>query len=314
MPLQLYSSDNLPVEEWTELTGNSFYSSPGFARIWRALGGREIFTVLREGNRLVAGMVGVLFGHFPFLRYQSMPDGITGCPYFAAGFGDEFKQEFYTGLGDWLRSRRVIRADIHNPPGDFRMKGFALGERYTHVIMLSDGVFHPTDPGIGKHIRTGQRRGAEVSLFTDASRLDDFYRLVKVTERRHNLKPRFPLELFRRLHRLSLDDSRILWLMVQYDNIMIGSRICLIEGTELLAWQFYSDKDYTHLKPGYLMFDYIFRHASEYGLKVINLGWSPPEVTSLIDYKERWGGEKQTFKYHTYFSCLGKFLYRWRPE
>ena len=43
MPFSVYSSNDLPSGEWSFITKDSFFSSPEFARVWRAVNGAEAF-------------------------------------------------------------------------------------------------------------------------------------------------------------------------------------------------------------------------------------------------------------------------------
>jgi len=309
MALKIYSADNLSVHQWSVLTKNSLYYSPEFVSLWRTMKGRDIFFVEEEGEQLLAGMAGVIFGRSYLSRFQSMPDGVYGGPCFSENCTVEQKQRFIDSVLDWLRSKKTMRIDIHNPPEDIENINFQRGDMPTRIIPIEEKSFEPPDNKIRKHIRTGKRRGAVVSIFNNAGSLDDFFKLVEETSSRHSEKPRFSKEWFSGLLKISRDDNRILWLKVTDENKLIGSRICFIDKSQILAWQYYSDREYSHLKPGYLMMDYIINYAIENKIGTINLGWSPPEAETLLDYKKRWGGQENMLNYYTYFSRLGKLLY-----
>ncbi len=309
MSLKIYSAENLPENQWSILTKNSLYSSLEFARIWRTMNGREIFFLEDNGGKPTAGMAGIMFGWSLLSRFQSMPDGLYGGPYFADDYPAEKKDRFIQSVFEWLRTQRVLRADIHNPSIEIDNRYFRREDMVTQIISLCDKSFTPPDSKIRKHIRTGKRRGAVVSVFDNFDYLEDFFKLVKKTGRRHSEKPRFPKEWFGELLKLSIDDDRILWLAVFAENKMIGSRICFIDQSQLLTWQYYSDKEYGHFKPGYLLLDHIIGLALKRKIGKINLGWSPPDAESLKDFKKRWGGEEKILNCYTYFSRLGKLLY-----
>lgn len=312
MPPKIYSSDDLPGGEWSSLTTNSIYSSPEFASLWRTMGNKEIFFLEEKGGKIEAGIAGVLFGKRFFRRFQSMADGLSGGPYFSERFPSGERRRFMETFFGWLKSERIIRADIHNPSADIDAMMFRRRETETHLITFDGESFVPPDSKVREHIRTGKRRGAEIVALDDEKYLDRFYELVLMTERRHHEKVRYPLEFFRKLLAVALRDSRILWLMVLSDGKIIGSRICFVAPLQLVTWQYYSDKSFSHLKPGYLLLDYIINYALERDIRTVNLGWSPPDSETLISYKERWGGKKHTFTYYTYLSRIGQLVYGWR--
>jgi len=311
MSFQVYSSDNIPAEKWAELSNNSIYSAPSFARLWRTMGGKEIFAVLQESGEFIAGMAGVLFGRYPLMRYQSMAHGIYGGPFFRKGTASKDKNLFLEYFVRWMRSRMIIKADIHNPMIDFKAYNFTDHTTSTHKIILKDRDYKPPSQKISEHIRTGKRRSADVYEFTELNKIGEFYELVKSTHSKHKTEPRYPKVFFEKLFELAGQNPRVLWWNVKNDDRIIGSRICLVEGDELLTWQYYSERQFNNLKPGYLLLDHIIGYALRNDIKTVNLGWSPPDAHSLIDYKERWGGQITAFKCYTYYNLLGRLLYRW---
>ncbi len=312
MAFKICSAEDLPGDQWSIITKNSLYSSPEFVRIWRTMSGRDVFFLEENGGKLLAGMTGVMFGRSFSGRFQSMPDGLNGGPYFTEDYTSAKKGQFIQSVFNWLKSKRVLRADIHNPSVEIDNINFQRRDMITQIIHLGNESFTPPDSKIREHIRTGRRRGAIVAVFDKFDYLDGFFELVEKTSRRHDARPRYPKIWFRELLKLSIIDDRILWWAVFGENKMIGSRICFIDRSQLLTWQYYSDKEYGHLKPGYLLLDYIINYAVERKIKTINLGASPPEAESLRDYKKRWGGQERTLNYYTHYSRLGKLLYRRR--
>lgn len=309
MSLKIYTADDLPGESWSELTGNSFYSSPQFVRLWRTINGHEIFFLDTATKNPVAGMAGVIFGSRFLRRFQSMPDGLSGGPYYSADCDEEGKNRFMNDVVSWLKSNSFIRADIHNSNFGGSIEAFRRNETKTHIIGLNENQFKAPSGKIGEHIRTGKRRGATVAILRDEKHLNDFFELAVKTGQRHGSKPRYPKRFFAELLKLSADENRMLWLAVFAENKMIGSRICFIDHRRLLTWQYYSDKKYSSLKPGYLLLDYIIDYAIDRDIETIDLGGTPADAKSLIEYKERWGGRIEINSYCTYFSRLGRIIY-----
>jgi hypothetical protein len=312
MSLKVFSAGDLPKDRWSSLTDNSIYSSPEFAAVWCTMGGRELFLAEELGGRIVAGMAGNVFGRKIFRRFQSMPDGISGGPFFADDCTLDQRGEFLHSVYAWLKNEKIIKADIHDPCCKMDTNLFRLHRARTHVISLDTENFRPPDEKISKHIRAAKRREGTLGVISSREQLAQFYELVGKTERQHGVRPRYPREFFERLIEIALDDERIYWPVVFEKGRMIGSRICFIESSRIFSWQHYHDRAFSHLKPGYLLLDHIINYAREKNLKSLNLGWSPPGAASLIEYKERWGAEGHFFDSYTYLSGIGRAYYGWR--
>ena len=273
--------------------------------------GREVF-LLQESNGVAeAGMAGVVFGRGVLRRFQSMPDGLYGGPYFKPNLAPENKAEFLKHFYDWMKGGRLIRVDIHNPGENIELPGLRPFITECHVVDLTDDAF---DPGkkVVKHIRAGKRRESTIEKMQKVEHLAEFYELAVISEKRHGQKPRYRRGFFERLLELSRQDERILWLNLRAGEKLAGSRICFIEGNQILSWQFYMNHDYKELKPSHLLLDYVIDYARRCGMAELNLGWSPPEAVSLMDFKESWGGRRRAITNYRYFSRLGKLVYRWR--
>ncbi|UCD93665.1 MAG: hypothetical protein JSU69_07795, partial [Candidatus Zixiibacteriota bacterium] len=143
MPLKIYAAHDLPKTEWSKLTGNSIFSSPEFAVLWRTIGGREIFLAREESGAIKAGMAGVVFGGRFIRRFQSMPDGTFGGPYFRDPDDAAEKSGFMTLIHGWLKSQRIISADIHRPCSKIETNIFERRETTTQTVSLDGGVYEP---------------------------------------------------------------------------------------------------------------------------------------------------------------------------
>jgi lipid II:glycine glycyltransferase (peptidoglycan interpeptide bridge formation enzyme) len=310
---KIYTDKDLPRSDWEELTNGSFFSSPQFASIWRAKGGRPMFYVDEERGKLRAGIAGVVFGQGMWHRYESMPSGLYGGPFFSKDFSMSDKGSFIDSFCQYVNSLRPLRVHIYKPATDINNTLLTPCKASTHIIQLTDDYEQP-EKKIIKHIRAAKKRGGMIEQINSGDDITGFYRLFKATYKRHRQRIVLPISLFQRLFDIARDDKRIVWLKVTYENKMIASRLAFIDNTELFSWQFVHDKEYSRLKPGYLLLDYMIQFAREQGLKSLNLGGSPEDAGSLQEYKERWGGVKREYRYYSYYSRLGKLLYRRRKR
>jgi hypothetical protein len=309
MSFRVYSCDNLPGQEWANLTADSLLSSPGFLSLWRIFGGREIYLAEEIEGKLVAGMAGAVFGGKFLSRFQSMPEGLYGGVFYATDIPEGVKGQFNESLSGFLRSQKYIRADIYNPPFEFSTESFICREATAHIISLAGGSYEVPNERVRRYIRHAKKVNLEVTALNDEKYLDDFYRLVTAVGKRHKEKPRYSKEFYRQLLKLSLRDSRVKWVMVLFKGVMTASHIFFVERSQIIDWHSYCDRD-DPLRPNYLILDYIISFALADGIKEINLGGSPPGAETLEEFKERWGGQKTTYHYYTSIRGLGKLIYR----
>ncbi len=311
MAFRIFSIDDLPRLQWNELTNNSFLSSPDFASIWNLFGGTPLFPAIEENGLLLGGMAGVIFGPRYLRRFKSMPDSLYGGPFFLSGLDDGARNQFFNDLYDYLRSRKFIRIDIHNPPQELPLKWLTKHTPSTHILTLAGQSYSPPDAKLLSDLRHVQKENLKILPLDNEKYLDDFFQLVLETNRRHNEKPRYSIKFFRRLLQLASKDSRIIWPMAVHDGKIIASHIRFVERSQILCWQSYWDKKYRHLNPNHLLIDYIIKYALRNNFKEINLGGSPATAESLVRFKEAWGGTKKEISHHFATFDLGKIIYGW---
>jgi len=312
MPLQIFNINNLPVEDWNILTGNSIYSSTQFIEIFKNLNGRELFICDICEGKLMAGIAGVMFGGRFLRRFQSLPDSLIGGFYFDPQYSDDEKEKFVNDFALWLKSMSVIRADINCSSIVLNSRYFLQRKLGTHIISIKDLNYEIRDKKLKEHIRAGIRRETQISEFKDSTQFESFICLTEKTYARHKVAAKYNSDFFKKLYELSLTDNRILWLKAENEGKLIGSRICFIDKGGIRLWQYYSDAEYNRCKPGFLLIDYIISYAKQNSLDEINMGASPGEPENLEKYKERWGGVKTDINYYTYFGGLGKLIYKWK--
>ncbi len=310
MSFKIYFSHNLPKEKWSQLTDNSIYFDPVFADAWKSMKGKPVYLVDERDNYFVAGMPGIMFGKSVFRRFQSMPDGFRGGPIFADGYSDEDRLGFINNITDWLKSMNVMRADIHFPYNEIDSIYFARRENTTHVIHLKGGKYNPPGQNLRNHIAAAHKRGGEVVSPMDKSKVDHYFRLAELTAKRHGKKQPFPKQFYEKILEIAISDDRIIWPVVEYKGNPVAYRICFISGKELTTWQYYSDKEFDRIRPGYLLLDYLIDFAIKNKLECFNLGGSPASADSVVRFKEKWGAVENKRTFYTYFGTIGKLLYR----
>ncbi|MCP4703965.1 MAG: GNAT family N-acetyltransferase [candidate division Zixibacteria bacterium] len=312
MAYKIYSDKDLSQEQWDNFMGDSFFLSTQFASLWRAKKGEPLYYLDEEDGAIKAGIGGVVFGKGLFKRFDSMPDGLYGGPFFAPDYDSEKRQKFLVSFGEYIKSNNYLRANINKPEENISIPIFETQTTVEQMLELSSDEYIPSKKEVRKHIRGSKERGGLVEGITNKNDLNSFYKLALKSEKCHFRKLIYPKEFFRRLLELSKVNKKILWLKVTVENKMIASQITFFEKDKALNWAFYFDKNYSFYKPAYLLVDYALNHSIKNDIKYFSMGATPENIESVKKYKERWGCVEQFYNNYTYRSFLGRLICGWR--
>ncbi len=296
----------LPPDLAEIISRKSLFSSIGFASLWRTVGGEPVCWLTLDSDGPVAVLPGVEFGRRPVKRFQSMPNGTYGYPWFR----ENVDTAVVAGM---LMSNlcRVGYVKIHF--NDFH-KCLALHPDYrpinceTTLVDISDPDWMPPDKKLRQQIRKADHEGLSVASFDPAQHLDPFMTLVDISVSRLGIKNKYPREFFVALADLAAGDERVRWLWCESEGRAVASSIFLVEGDNLLHWQVYYDDSLSHLQPNKFIPFVAARKASAEGVKFLNLGSSPPEAEGVLEYKRKWGGESYRYPCYQRLSGVGKVL------
>jgi hypothetical protein len=290
------------------MNSTSFLGSPAFARVFRTIGGRDVYWVAQLNGQPVAALTAVEFGHKPLKRLQSMPDGLysslvmlddsgRNAPDAAkaileaiagAGYAKLYVNDFY---GQLVGANACETIDC-----------------YTTLVDIARPGWRPPDKKIRSEIRKAEREGIRLLKFDPGRHFHKFLALMEGTERRHGRQPKYSAEFFGTLAELAREDERIHWVYVDADSQAAASHIYFVENDMVLNWQIYFDKAFSHLKPNqYILFHTALKLAGQ-GVTTLNLGASPAGADGLVEQKQKWGG--RAFRYPCYCakSMLGHLL------
>jgi lipid II:glycine glycyltransferase (peptidoglycan interpeptide bridge formation enzyme) len=178
----------------------------------------------------------------------------------------------------------------------------------TLVVDISPADWQPPDAKLQSEIRKAEREGVVVSTFSSQHHLDRFMDLMTRTERRHSRQPKYSQEFFRSLAELATSDTRVKWLWVEQNGAPVVSHIYFVERTMALNWQIYYDKEFSLLKANQHTMFVTAKSLAASGVKLLNLGATPPDAESVRAYKEKWGGVVYAYPINTHRSWLGRLL------
>jgi len=310
MAVKTYSLQNLPVDQWRELIGDSLLSSPEFLSLWCTPGGRGEVVCDERNGQFVSGMAGVIFGNGFLGRFESMPRSLPGGLFFAGNLDEQQRRDSARRIIAAISGKGHLRMVINSTDRIFGELGFSKKIMSTHTIELKG--FTPGKK-VQEHMRAADRRGGEVKEVVPEDN-DALYGLAVESNKRHGRKLPYSREFFRNMIELSQQDSRLLILKVVCEDRPVAFRISVIESDHLINWQLYIDDRYSNIKPGVLLMKRVLETAEKKKLQNLNMGSSPEEAESLKRYKESWGGKEITIPYYVKHSMIGRILYGLRGK
>ena len=139
------------------LNAISFFSSIGFARLWRNQGGREIYWVTEDEGKVLAVLPGVEFGIMPFRRFQSMPDGCYAELVMLSKDGDDRHRAAHSTWQAIVKAG-YFRVHLTDYWGDFSgIENAEETECKTLLVTIPDSNWEPPDKKIRSEIRKAER-------------------------------------------------------------------------------------------------------------------------------------------------------------
>ncbi len=285
-----------------------FFSSVGFAQLWKTLGGREVYWLTKENNQVLAVLPGVEFGRKPLKRFQAMP---AGCYAELITVRESLVDRRQIALSTVraLKAEKYLKLYLTDYHSHFAgMTGFSVTESETILVDITSEDWQPPDKKIQSEIRKAEREGVIVQRFDAGRHFDGFLSLVRKTEQRHGRRVFYRESFYRALAALAEKDEHVRWLYTEYDGQPAASHINFILGDTVLNWQVYSDRAYSFLKPNQYLLYSVARETAPMGVRFLSLGSSPEEADSLLAYKRKWGGCEYSYRHYYLESKLAGLL------
>jgi predicted glycosyltransferase/CelD/BcsL family acetyltransferase involved in cellulose biosynthesis len=150
---------------------------------------------------------------------------------------------------------------------------------------------------IQRKIRRAQREKLSYEEGNDDSLLDDFYRLLMMTRRRHRLPPQ-PRKWFENLVNCFGDALKIR--IARKDGRAVAAMLTISHKDTLVYKYGASDSRYHNLGSMHLLYWTSIQEARASGLRFFDLGRTDADQTGLITFKKRWGAKESLLKYSRY--------------
>jgi len=305
-------------EEWERLVqSGSFFHTLTWIDVCLKGARRKAEAVFLCGyrdRRLAAAMPTVVFSRFGQKSLHSMPDGTYGGPVFAEDCSDRERAEFLNRIIEYLENNKfsaIYIVDFGRTLSSWENSKLEKTEHFTHIIELPENGKYKPQNNIKFHIRAGRKRNSEIVRIDTPEKVEDFYRLLLLTEKKHeNSGPRRELNFFLGLLEIMGDSDKLYWTGLRAEEKLVGGQIHFIHGNTLFNWQNVFDYRYRQYKPGQILTDDAIGKAVKLGIRFVNLGASPPDAEGLIKYKESWRGKRVDYDIYSSRSKLRKLLGR----
>ncbi len=288
------------------LTGNSFFASYDFIRLWKYMSGTAVHWIVEENDNIVAVLPSVEFGISKLKRIQALPDGCYSSIYTNNNIDSEkYKEELLQAIAS-SGYVKIFIYDFYNSVSN--AEGYDVLKCQTTLIDVSSPNWQPPDKKLQSEIRKAERENVIVEKFHYEKHFDKFISLMHQTEKRHNRKPKYSDIFFKTFAELAENDERIIWNWCEHDGHAVSSHINFIEQNQIINWQVYFNKKFSSLKANQKMLFDLAQTARFHNKRYLNLGASPIETPTLIEYKNKWGGEIKEYVCYVHKTMLGKIF------
>ncbi len=294
------------IEKVSPLIGDSFFGSDGFASLWTHQGGRAVYWLVEENDKIVAVLPGVEFGFKPVVRFYAMPDGCYGRLYFSPSSPPH--ENVVTALFEALVHTSYVKFYFFDyfHSVEPSATGMETQPCQTTLVDIASPDWEPPNKKLRQQIRKAQREGISLEPFDYDKHFDGFLTLAHMTSRRIGRKQRYSDDFYRALAQLAKQDRRIRWYWCEHNGKPVSSNIFLIEHDTVLHWQAYLDTAFSFLQPSkYIPFTVAKALAKE-GITTLNLGATPEEAPGVAYYKSKWGGVSYQYPCYVRKAGLGR--------
>ena len=210
-------------------------------------------------------------------------------------------------FADWLRSecdRRRSKyvelrplSSIQGIGGDMQ----ATGSYCFHSLDLTPGVerlfrgLHKDS--MQRRIRRAEHGGLSYEVGCSRPFVDDFYRLLVITRRRHHLLPQ-PRKWFHNLAECFAERAQIR--LAKKNGVAVGAIFTLRHGSTVIYKYGCSDGKFHSLGIMPFLFWRLIEESKISGAEKIDFGRSDLDHQSLITFKDKFGAQRESITYYRY--------------
>ena len=291
-----------PGKEWDEFalqyTDLIFYQSIWSEVLKKGLGGQPLYFCLREGEKIVAGLPGILL-HFKIFKilYASIPYGhLIGEKSYYPVFLELLEKEF--------RKRGIDQVRLTDSPFSVSYPSESF-KRIPAKCSLLDlrgfekkNVWNSYRSEVRRAIRKGQKNGLYVKRTNSRDEVKIFYHLYVSSMERNRAAAKYPLRWFDTLYEILIEQKKADFLFAMKEDEYAAGVVLIYSQSSNHYLHNGSIEAYLESRPNDLIVDYVIQKGVEEGKTTLDFMGSDPADLSLLRFKEKWGS--QSVDHYTY--------------
>lgn len=169
----------------------------------------------------------------------------------------------------------------------------------TAICQLQDWDLAAASQNIRRNVKKARNSGLSIIEPSNAADGKALFRIYRATVKRHGGALRYNERYFSALISLASCEPRLRVLVARFEGDIAAFIVVAIHGRT--AYYLHGGTDMAHRQwsPAALLFDETIRWARDEDCDCFNLMSSPNDQPSLVEYKEKWGGETRRHKTYT---------------
>ena len=289
-----------PGKEWDEFasryTDLIFYQSVWSQVLKKGLGGQPLYFCLREGEKIVAGLPGVLLNFKIFrILYASIPYGhLIGDKSYYSVFFELLDKEFRRRGIDQVRLTESPFSEPHAPESftPISAKCTLLDLRGYDKEKIWEGY----RKNIRRDVRKAQKSGVTIRSGGSKQDVHIFYKLYLASMGRNKAMAKYPLQWFEAFHEIVAEKGLGAILIAELNRTPIAG-VVLVHSSSSTHY-FHNGSQYEFLKfcPNELLVHSAIEDAVERKISFFDFMGSDSGDLSLLRFKEKWGSHSMELR------------------
>jgi hypothetical protein len=279
---------------WARVLGESYHYTPLYFTIID--NGKFLALIpLMEVNSILTGKRGV---SLPFTDYS---DVIIGSQ---ISFKDLLYNIIEYGKSHGWKSLE-LRGGQNLPLLGVTSSAYSC--HFLNLYRKTDEIFSNFRNSTRRNIKKAIQKGVKVEISRTLASVKEFYRLNRITRKRHGLPPQ-PLYFFEKVHEHIIFKNLGFVVLASCEERFIGGAVYFHFGETAVFKYGASEKRFHHFRPNNMTMWEAIKWYSQNGYKSICFGRTEPGNEGLRRFKAGWGTEERNEKYYKYDFKKNNFI------